>query len=478
MRHQSETIERPGQGIAEVMATARRRFDSGATRSLPWRITQLDALHRLLRENATLIEDALSTDLGKCPTETRLAETGVLLADIDHTRRHLRQWARPRRVGLPLSLWPATARLIPQPLGVVLVIAPWNYPVQLLFAPMIGAIAAGNAVILKPSELTPTVSAVLADVIPRYLDTDAIHLVQGGVPETTELLTQRFDHIFYTGNGTVGRVVLRAAAEHLTPVTLELGGKSPVWFDDDKHLDQVARRIAWGKFMNAGQTCVAPDYVMTTPDRVDTLIEALKRAVLDMLGPDAAQSPDYGRIVNARHHTRLLSYLEGADVAFGGQADPETCYLAPTIVRMPAPVPGASEPPLMSEEIFGPILPIVAMASSEAAIDYINAHDKPLALYVFSASRTTRESFVERTSSGGVGLDAPMLQAGIEALPFGGIGASGMGSYHGRYSFETFSHLKPVVRRSHTLDTLGFARPPFTAFKQKIAARSAGTTID
>ncbi|RSM64785.1 aldehyde dehydrogenase family protein [Actinoplanes sp. ATCC 53533] len=471
--------DRRGEDIAAAVRTARRRYDSGATRPTTWRIAQLDALARLLRTNGDHIEQALWQDLRKNPTEARLTETAVVLADIAYTRRRLRRWARPRRVGLPIVLRPATARLVPEPLGVVLIIAPWNYPVQLLFAPMVGAIGAGNAVVLKPSELTPTVSAVLADLVPRYLDKDAVQVVQGGVAETTELLEQRFDHIFYTGNGRVGRVVLHAAAEHLTPVTLELGGKSPAWFDDDAHLDQVARRIAWGKFLNAGQTCVAPDYVMTTPDRVGPLTRAITRAVTDMFGADPIASPDYGRIVNAQHHARLTSYLEGADVAHGGQADPATRYLAPTLVHLPLPSPGAvGESPLLTEEIFGPILPIVPMTTPEAAIDYINAHDKPLALYVFSASRATRARFIERTSSGGVGIDVPLLQAGVEALPFGGVGASGMGSYHGRYSFETFSHRKPVVRRLHALDTLGFAMPPFTAAKRRIAARSAGVTAE
>ncbi|MFE5291383.1 aldehyde dehydrogenase family protein [Isoptericola sp. NPDC056618] len=464
--------ETPINTIGDIVSTARDRFVTGATRPLSWRRAQLEALRRLLLENGPVIEAALWHDLRKNATEARLAETGVVLAEIRHTLRHLRRFTRPRRQPLPLTLQPASGRLVREPLGVALVIAPWNYPVQLLLAPLVGALAAGNAVVLKPSELTPTVSAAMADLVPRYLDADAVHVVQGGVEVSTELLRQRFDHIFYTGNGTVAKIVAHAAAEHLTPVTLELGGKSPAWFDDDAHLDQVARRLAWGKFLNAGQTCVAPDYVLTTPDRVDALTAALQRAITDMYGADPAASDDYGRIVNDRHFTRLTGYLEGADVAVGGEHHADDRYIAPTVVHAPGPPHTTEEPAYLREEIFGPILPILPVAGVDAAIDYIAARDKPLALYVFSDSAATREAFVAHTSSGGVGLDAPMLQAGIAELPFGGVGASGMGAYHGQYSVDTFSHRKTVVRRPHPLDTLRFAQPPFTTAKRRIAERS------
>lgn len=289
----------------------------------------------------------------------------------------------------------------------------------------------------------------------------------------TELLTQRFDHIFYTGNSTVGRLIAHAAADHLTPITLELGGKSPAWVDDDARLNQVARRIVWGKYLNAGQTCVAPDYILTTPDRVEPLTTAMRQAITDMFGEDPSQSPDYGRIVNDRHHARLVSLLNGADIAIGGESEAATRYLAPTVVHAPAPGASLLDPTYMREEIFGPILPIVPVPDVDAAIDYIVARDKPLALYVFTPSAKTRTAFVERTSSGGVGLDTPMLQAGIATMPFGGVGASGTGAYHGQYSIDTFSHRKTVVRKPHRLDMLTFAQPPYTPAKRKIAASSA-----
>lgn len=457
--------------IPDTVEGLRATFDSGVTRPLEWRRNQLESLSRLLTDNGPRIEAALWKDLHKSSTEAQLTESGVVLSELDHTLKNLEKYTRPHHERLPLSLQPANARLIREPLGVALIIAPWNYPVQLTFAPLIGALAAGNTVLLKPSELTPSVSAVIADLVPRYLDSRAVQVVEGGVEETTEVLRQRFDHILYTGNGTVARVVARAAAEHLTPTTLELGGKSPVWFDDDAHLDQVARRLVWGKFLNAGQTCIAPDYILTTPDRVGALTGALRTAISTMYGDNPADSHDYGRIVNARHFDRLVGYLADQEPAVGGRHDADTRYIEPTVLHAPAPDDG--EPTYMTEEIFGPILPIVPVSGVDAAINYIRARDKPLALYVFTGSEETREAFVSRTSSGGVGLDAPMLHAGVPDLPFGGVGPSGMGAYHGQYSVDTFSHLKTVVQKPHALDSLRFAQPPFTTMKRSIARSGA-----
>ncbi|GAA3809888.1 aldehyde dehydrogenase family protein [Cellulomonas soli] len=463
--------------IPTTVADLRAAFDRGTTRPLAWRRARLRALRQMLRDRGGEIEAALHADLHKSRTEAQLTEIGVLLTEIDHTLRHLDRWARPRRARLPLSFLPATARLVPEPLGVVLVIAPWNYPVQLLLSPLVGALAAGNAVVLKPSELAPHTSALLARIVPEHLGADAVRVVEGGVPETTELLRERFDHIVYTGNGRVARIVLRAAAEHLTPVTLELGGKSPVWFDDDAHLDEAARRIAWAKFVNAGQTCIAPDYVLTTPDRVGPLTEALHRAVREMWGADPSASEDYGRIVDGRQHARLVSLLEGAHVAFGGTHDAGSRYLAPTVLHVPAEArgarPGDPDAPAraMREEIFGPLLPIVAVDSVEDAIAYVNAGDKPLALYLFSGSRRRRAEVVARTSSGAVGIDVALLHAGAAGLPFGGVGPSGTGAYHGEASFRTFSHLKPVLHKPLRPDTLRFVQPPFGERGRELARR-------
>ncbi|MFE3991493.1 aldehyde dehydrogenase family protein [Streptomyces goshikiensis] len=458
----------PAPTVPQTVADARHLFDSGRTRPIAARASRLRALRALLTENQPAFEAALWQDLHKSAGEAQLTELNVTLAEIDHALRHLRRWARPRRGPVPAALWPARARTVSEPLGVVLVIAPWNYPVQLLLNPLVGVLAAGNAAVLKPSELAPATSALIARLVPTYFADGAVRVVEGGVPETTKLLLQRFDHIVFTGSGTVGRIVMRAAAEHLTPVTLELGGKSPVWFDDDAHLHQAARRLAWAKFTNAGQTCVAPDYVMTTPDRIPALVDALHRAITDMWGADPRTSGDYGRIVNERQFDRLTALLRGTEVAIGGEHNRADRYLAPTVVTVPAPGPDRpvlgpqATHPLLREEIFGPVLPILAVNSAERAAQAINSWDKPLALYVFTSSARTRRLFEQQTSSGAVVHDAGLIHVAATGLPFGGVGASGIGSYHGVYSWRAFSHLKPVVHKPLLMDTLRLAQPPFT----------------
>ncbi|MGW8768391.1 aldehyde dehydrogenase family protein [Streptomyces sp. NPDC055815] len=473
------TLDRPvdsATGIPDTVADARRLFDAGATRPLAARVRSLHALRALVTENEAAFEAALWSDLHKGRAEAQLTEISVVLAEINHTLRRLRGWARPQRGPVPLALWPARARLVSEPLGVVLVISAWNYPVQVLLAPLAGVLAAGNAAVLKPSELAPATSELMARLVPRYFPEGVVRVVEGGVPETTELLAQKFDHIVFTGSGTVGRVVMRAAAEHLTPVTLELGGKSPVWFDDDARLHRAARRLAWAKFTNAGQTCVAPDYVMTTPDRVPALVAALEAAIRDMWGPDPRTGQDYGRIVNERQYDRLVGLLDRADVVIGGEHDRSERYLAPTVVTVPAgagrPVVGRdAEHPVLREEIFGPILPIVPVASAEEAVEVINAWDKPLALYVFTSSTDTRRLFERNTSSGAVVHDAGLVHVATTGLPFGGIGGSGMGAYHGTYSWRSFSHLKPVLHKPLGPDTLRLAQPPFTDLGLRLVKR-------
>ncbi|WP_052499503.1 aldehyde dehydrogenase family protein [Streptomyces vietnamensis] len=462
--------------IPEAVAGARRLFASGATRPLPARIRSLHALRAMVTENEAAFEAALWSDLHKGRAEAQSTEIGVVLAELQHTLRRLRGWARPKRGPVPVALWPARARLVSEPLGVVLVISAWNYPVQVLLAPLVGVLAAGNTAVLKPSELAPATSELMARLVPRYFPDGVVRVVEGGVPETTELLAQKFDHIVFTGSGTVGRIVMRAAAEHLTPVTLELGGKSPVWFDDDAHLHQAARRLAWAKFTNAGQTCVAPDYVMTTPDRVPALVAALGAAIEDMWGADPRAGRDYGRIVNERQFDRLVGLLDGADVVVGGEHDRAERYFAPTVVTLPVGTGGTgigpdAAYPVLREEIFGPILPIVPVASAEEAVEVINGWDEPLALYVFSSSARTRRLFEQNTSSGAVVHDAGIVHVATTGLPFGGVGASGMGAYHGAYSWRTFSHLKPVLRKPLRPDTLRFVQPPFDELGLRLVKR-------
>ncbi|GHF54436.1 aldehyde dehydrogenase family protein [Streptomyces griseosporeus] len=426
---------------ADVVARLRAAFRTGRTQPVAWRTGQLRDLRRMLTEKGDELADALHADLGKSRTEAFRTEIDFTVREIDHTLDHLDDWLRPEPAPVPAHLGTdATAWTRYDPLGVVLVIAPWNYPAQLLLAPLVGALAAGNAVVAKPSELAPATSAALARLIPAYLDTEAVAVVEGGIPETTALLAERFDHIFYTGNGTVGRVVMRAAAEHLTPVTLELGGKSPAFVDGTADLDVVADRLVRGKFLNAGQTCVAPDYVLTDPATAAALEPRLADAVKNVYGTDPQTSGAYGRIVNERHFDRLTALLGSGRVVVGGTGDRADKYLAPTVL---ADVDPAS--PVMREEIFGPILPIVTVAGLDEAIDFINDRDKPLALYVFSESAEARARIAAETSSGGLGYGLPLAHLTVSDLPFGGVGESGMGNYHGRYSLETFSHRKAVL---------------------------------
>lgn len=460
----------PIDDIPRVVATARARFDSGVTRPLEWRRGQLKALRTLLAEGESELLEALESDLGKHPTEALASEVNVLRSEITHTLKHLASWARPHSAKVPLEMQPAKAQVVSEPLGVVLVIAPWNYPLQLALAPLIGVLAAGNTAVLKPSEIAPRTSDALARLVPKYLDAEAVQVVEGGVPETTAVLAERFDHIVYTGNGRVARIVMHAAAEHLTPVTLELGGKSPVWFDDDEHLAQAARRIAWAKYLNAGQTCVAPDYILTTSERVGPLVAALEEAVVELWG-EPSTSEAYGRIVDDRQHARLSGLLDtlpaGAEVAFGGEKDADDRYLAPTVVTLPevsdvtARRDSDDTAPIVRDEIFGPILPVLPVADLDAAIAYVNAGDKPLALYVFSADSATQDAWVARTSSGAVSFDAGIIHVAMPGVPFGGVGESGMGAYHGEDSWRSFSHRKPVISKPLAPDTLRLIQPPY-----------------
>ncbi|MEU4797646.1 aldehyde dehydrogenase family protein [Streptomyces sp. NPDC023327] len=440
------------EDIAALVTRLRATFATGRTRPLAWREEQLTRLRALLTENREAIADALYSDLRKPRPEANGAEIDLPVQEIDHTLAHLAQWLAPRHLdpkalaGLPEG---STAGTQYEPLGTVLVIAPWNYPVQLSLVPVAGALAAGNTVILKPSELAPATSALMAHLVPRYLDPEAVAVVEGGVPETTALLAQRFDHIFYTGNGTVGRIVMRAAAEHLTPVTLELGGKSPVFVDRDADVTTVARRLADAKFRNAGQTCVAPDYVLTDPATARALEVALAEAVEGMFGPDPQASEAYGRMVNERHFDRVSALLGSGTTVFGGRTDRDDLYIAPTVL---AGVRG--DDPVMGEEIFGPVLPLVEVAGLDEAIAFINDRDKPLALYGFTENETTRRRLAAETSSGGLGFGLPMAHLRVPELPFGGVGESGMGSYHGPHSIATFSH-----RRARLDVPLGQASP-------------------
>jgi aldehyde dehydrogenase (NAD+) len=453
--------------IPELVARLRARFDSGVTRPVEWRLEQLRKLEAMLREHEKAFTDALHADLRKPDIEGFLMDIGIVATDIAQMRRKLRSWMKPERVPTPLALQPGKSYLVREPLGVVLVIAPWNYPVQLVVAPLAAAFAAGNVAVVKPSELTPHTSALLARLLAASFEPDVVACVEGGVPETTALLAERFDHILYTGNARVARIVMQAAAKHLTPVTLELGGKSPCIIDADCDLETSARRIAWGKFVNSGQTCIAPDYVLVHRSREEELVNLLAKQIRAFYGDDPQKSPDFARVVSEQHVDRLAKLLESGSVAAGGKVDRADRYVAPTILRNVSP-----DSPAMQDEIFGPILPILPIDDVDEAIRFVNGREKPLALYVFTNRDEVEERVLAQTSAGGVSVNAVAWHAGNPNLPFGGVGESGMGSYHGRFGFETFSHRKPVLKKSTRVDPK-MAYPPYTRLKKALIKRFA-----
>jgi len=448
-----------------LVARLRGTFESGRTRPFEWRRDQLKALRRLLTEREGEFAAALNADLGKSLFEAVSTEVGFVVKEIDHALRHLRRWMKPRRAQTPMMAQPGASWVQPLPKGVVLIIGAWNYPVELLGSPLVAALAAGNAIVLKPSEVSPRTSAAWASLLPRYLDSSAVAIVEGGAEATTGLLAERFDHILYTGNETVGRIVMSAAARHLTPVTLELGGKSPCIVDADADITVAAARIAWAKFMNAGQTCIAPDYVLVAEPVLQPFLDALRQRLLKSYGENAAASADYGRIVNGRHLARLQSYLAGQTVLVGGQVDVANRFLAPTVVVNP-PLDSA----LMREEIFGPILPVLAVKDTAAAVEFIRKRPAPLALYAFTRDRGLERQVSEDLAAGSVCINDAIVFRVSPELPFGGVGPSGMGRYGGWYGVETFSHMKAVMKRSFRFD-VDLRYPPYSAFKLKIMRR-------
>lgn len=532
----------------------RHAYESGRTRPLAWRRAQLDALRRLVTDNRDAFASAAMADLGKPAAETILMELNLVASEAKFVRNRLGLWAARHPKAMHWMLQPAVGWTIAEPKGVVLIISPWNYSVLLALEPMADALAAGNAICLKPSELSPNTSRLIAELVPQYLDPEAVRVVEGGPKETGELLKCQFNHIFYTGGGHVGKIVMRAAAKHLTPVTLELGGKSPCFVDRTADINVAARRIAWGKFTNAGQTCVAPDYVLATPDVAEALAERIAVAITEFYGEDPKASPDFGRIINDRHFERLCKLLPvgtvppeepssplvqvasavgaamdmvgrrfnvvaagrgsagetagggagsannaakpatgsntaAADsdatasaavepseihkvpgvfdsagrIVCGGKVDRAARYIAPTVLYGTSP-----DAPVMKEEIFGPILPILVVEDAESAIRFINKRSRPLAAYVFSRDHEVRLTFERQTSSGALGYSLPLGHLLSSRLPFGGVGDSGIGAYRGKAGFRTFSHVKTVVTKPQFPDTLRLVYPPFNEAKAKL----------
>ncbi len=452
----------------DAVERLRRTFRSGRTRPLAWRLAQLDGLERLVTEREDELVAALRHDLGKPPFESWAAELRFVVRELDELRRNLPSWMRPERQKVPWLLRPGKATVVREPAGVVLVIAPWNYPVQLLLAPLAAALAAGNAVVCKPSEVATRSSAVLARFLPEYLDPDAVAVVEGGVTETTALLEQRFDHILYTGNGTVGRIVAEAAARHLTPVTLELGGKSPAIVDRDANVKLAASRIAFARFMNSGQTCVAADHVYVHRDVERKLLDALRKEIVSRFGKDPQQSEHFGRMVNTGHTARVKAMLDagGFEVAHGGRVDVDARYVEPTVLRGVAP-----DAAVMDEEIFGPVLPVLTFEDLDEPLARIADGDKPLALYLFTSSQATVQRVLAETSSGGLCVNDAVSHLLVPGLPFGGVGESGYGAYHGRWGFDTFSHRRAVLTRPSWTSDPSVLKPPYKRWKQAVVRR-------
>ncbi|XP_047151219.1 aldehyde dehydrogenase family 3 member H1-like [Vigna umbellata] len=452
---------------SSLVKELRKNFGSGKTRSYEWRVSQVKALLKAMTDNEEEIVDALRSDLAKPSLETVVYEIGVIKSSCEGILKELKHWMTPEKVKTSIRTYPSSAEIVPEPLGVVLVISPWNYPMLLALDPVLGAIAAGNAVVLKPSEIAPATSSLLEKLIEKYMDQSIVRVVQGAVHETTALLQQKWDKIFYTGNGKVGRIVMTAAAKHLTPVLLELGGKSPVVVDSNINLKVAARRIISGKWgLNNGQSCISPDYVITTKDYAPKLVDALKTELQEFYGKNPLESEDLSRIVSYNHFARLSKLLSddkvSGKIVYGGEKDENKLRIAPTILLD---VPRDSL--IMGEEIFGPLLPIITVNELEESLDVINSGDKALAAYIFTTDKKFKEQFVKNVSAGGLLVNDTSVHVVVDTLPFGGVGESGMGAYHGKFSFDAFTHKKAVLYRSFAGDSSS-RYPPYTDTKQRL----------
>lgn len=424
-----------------------------------------DALRRLfnsIRKHEEKILDALALDLGKSEGEAFLTEIMGVRNEIKFVLKRLSRWMRPQWVPTPLVLAGSGSRIMAEPLGTVLIIAPWNYPFYLSVMPLIPAIAAGNTAIIKPSELAPATSMVIREIVEDAFSPEEVAVIEGGIPETEALLELPFDHVFFTGGETVGKIVMQAASRHLTPVTLELGGKSPVFLARDANLAVAARRIAWGKFTNAGQTCVAPDYLLMEKDMQVPFLRAMGKEIEKFYGKNPATSSQYGRIVSDRHFDRLIKFLEGEKIVIGGSHSKESRFIAPTVLANVSP-----DSPIMQEEIFGPILPLVPVENMEEAMEFVRSRPKPLALYVFSEDKFFCNRVLQRCSSGGACVNDTLVHLSSSYLPFGGVGTSGMGAYHGKKGFEALSHMKSVIRTGTFLD-LPLRYPPYPSWLRRV----------
>ncbi|KAI8138401.1 Aldehyde/histidinol dehydrogenase [Fennellomyces sp. T-0311] len=459
----------PIESIPGIVQDLRKTFGIGLTKDLTFRKQQLANLCKFCEDHSTEIEQALHDDLHKHRMEASVGEISAVVAECKYMIKNVDRLAKPTSTSKRFAMNAMDKTYIrKEPRGVVAVLGAWNYPINLLLLPVVGAIAAGCTVVIKPSEVSAHTADLIGRVLPQYLDKRAYTVVNGGVPETTVLLEQRFDHIFYTGNGTVGKIVMTAAAKHLTSVTLELGGKSPAIVTPDADFNITAHRLLWGKFFNVGQTCVAPDYVLVSKDQVERLVVAFRNVIREYYSTNPQKSPSYGRIINTRQFDRLKGILDKLDpksIVIGGETDRDDLYIAPTIVS-PVQVNDAH---IMQDEIFGPILPIVPVKDMDEAIEVVNSRDQPLALYVFASSAQSYNAILDRANSGGALVNDTLMHLQELSLPFGGVGPSGMGSYHGDKSFDTFTHERSTMVKSTAFESVIAARyPPYTEDKETV----------
>ncbi|MFV3010608.1 aldehyde dehydrogenase [Clostridium botulinum] len=447
------------ENIRNILEKQKSFFDKGYTKDINFRIEALKKLKHNIKINENNIFKALKIDLNKSEFETFITEIGIVYDEINGAIRNIKKWSKPKKVKTPITNFLASSYIYNEPYGVALIMSPWNYPFQLIMAPLVGAISAGNCVLLKPSELAIETEKIIVKIIKDTFSDEYIGVITGGIEESTALLKEKFDYIFYTGGINVGKIVMRAAAEHLTPITLELGGKSPCIVDKDANIDLAARRIAWGKFLNAGQTCVAPDYLVVHRNIKEKLISSIENYIVEFFGENTFESEDYPRIINERHFKRLEGYLKEGKIVSGGNTDINNLYIEPTIIE------GINfENRIMEEEIFGPIFPVIEFENIGKVIDIVKNNPKPLALYYFSENKEKQEFIIKNISFGGGCINDTIMHLSTSTLPFGGVGSSGIGGYHGRASFDTFSHKKSILKKSNLIDV----KIRYAPFKGKI----------
>lgn len=431
----------------ELVQKQRDFFATQKTKDISFRKKALKRLQKEIISREDDIAEAIYKDFKKPKFETLAAETQFVLAELKLTIKNIDYWASRERKSATLMNWPSSDWIYKEPYGVVLIIAPWNYPFQLAFAPLIGAIAAGNTVVIKPSEATPNTSSLISEIVRAVLEPEHVAVVEGGVEASQKLLTEKWDYIFFTGSTRVGQIVYQSAAKHLTPVTLELGGKNPTIVDETASINLAAKRIVWGKFLNAGQTCIATDYILVHKSVKDKLVDALKKNITKCYGENIQESPDFSRTVNQTHYDGLKTMLEGQEILFGGESNDEDNYLSPTLINEPK-----LDSKLMHGEIFGPILPIIAYETEDDIRKHIMNYGKPLATYVFSNRKSFQKKIISTYSFGGGAINDTVIQITNKKLPFGGVGASGIGAYHGRTSFDIFSHQKAIIKKANWFD--------------------------